>query len=136
MLRNAAVGAAVAVTAVLNYAWDRLVWPEDLQRAVMVALYKGEDLKTPEQLPYDIANVCACQDVREGTGHHTCLGERTGVLSDLQGGFREGRGTEDQIFVLNEIVAHRRSAEAPPSSPLLMSGKRTTECGGRGYGAS
>ena len=62
--------------------------------------------------------------------------ERTGVLSDLQGGFREGRGTEDQIFILNEIAAHRRERESPPSSPLLMSGKRTTECGGRGYGAS
>ena len=34
--------------------------------------------------------------------------ERTGALSDLQGGFRRDRETVDQIFILNEIVAHRR----------------------------
>ena len=31
-----------------------------------------------------------------------------GLLSDLQGGFREQRGTEDQIFILLEIIASRR----------------------------
>ena len=34
--------------------------------------------------------------------------ERTGVLSDLQGGFREDRGTVDQMFILREITASRR----------------------------
>ena len=34
--------------------------------------------------------------------------ERVGLLSDLQGGFRTGRGTVDQLFVLNEITAIRR----------------------------
>lgn len=34
--------------------------------------------------------------------------ERVGVLSDLQGGFRHGRGCLDQIFILNEILSKRR----------------------------
>ena len=34
--------------------------------------------------------------------------ERVGILSDLQGGFRAGRGTVDQLFILNEITAIRR----------------------------
>ena len=34
--------------------------------------------------------------------------ERVGCLSDLQGGFRSGRGTTDQMFILNEIVTSRK----------------------------
>ncbi len=36
--------------------------------------------------------------------------ERVGLLSDLQGGFRTGRGTVDQLFVLNEIRRERSLA--------------------------
>ena len=36
-----------------------------------------------------------------------------GVLSDLQGGFRAGRGTVDQIFVLNEIITSRLERGLP-----------------------
>jgi hypothetical protein len=35
-----------------------------------------------------------------------------GVLSDAQGGFRENRGTLDQIFVLNEIVAMQQEKKS------------------------
>jgi hypothetical protein len=42
--------------------------------------------------------------------------DRVGCLSDLQGGFRAGRGTEDQQFILNEIIAMR----AESSSPTFM----------------
>ncbi len=34
--------------------------------------------------------------------------ERVGLLSDLQGGFWAGRGTVDQLSILNEITAIRR----------------------------
>ena len=34
--------------------------------------------------------------------------ERVGLLSDLQGGFRTGRSTTDQIFILNEILTSRK----------------------------
>ncbi len=34
--------------------------------------------------------------------------ERVGLLSDLQGGFRPGRSTVDQIFCLKEITSLRR----------------------------
>ena len=39
--------------------------------------------------------------------------ERVGLLSDLQGGFRGGRCTVDQLFALNEITAIRREAGDP-----------------------
>ena len=39
--------------------------------------------------------------------------ERVGALSDLQGGFRIGRGCIDQLFLLNEITALRREQGLP-----------------------
>jgi hypothetical protein len=36
--------------------------------------------------------------------------EAAGVLEDEQGGFRRGRQTEDQPFILHEIVQDRRSS--------------------------
>ena len=38
---------------------------------------------------------------------------KTEHLSDLQGGFRGGRGTTDQIFILNEIVTSRKEQGLP-----------------------
>ena len=34
--------------------------------------------------------------------------EKTGALSDEQGGFRRNRGTPDQIFLLREILTERK----------------------------
>ena len=46
--------------------------------------------------------------------------ERVGALSDLQGGFRRGRGTLDQIFILNEVIAMKAEAGAPSFWRSLM----------------
>ena len=40
LLRHAGIGAAIALTALFNYFWRHQVWPEQLQRALLVALYK------------------------------------------------------------------------------------------------
>ena len=45
--------------------------------------------------------------------------DRVGALSDLQGGFREGRGTLDQIFILNEIVTSRTEASKPTFTTFI-----------------
>ena len=39
--------------------------------------------------------------------------ERTGAISDEQGGFRRSRGTPDQIFLLREIITSRKERGLP-----------------------
>src|SRR6185295_6762860 len=41
----------------------------------------------------------------------TSHSEKLGHLAEEQGGFRQGRGTMDQIFTLHEILAHRRECK-------------------------
>ena len=45
--------------------------------------------------------------------------ERVGTLSDLQGGFREGRGTLDQVYILNEIIASRKECGDPTFTAFI-----------------
>ena len=45
--------------------------------------------------------------------------ERVGAISDFQGGFREGRGTVDQIFILNEIVTSRSERQQPTFTTFI-----------------
>jgi hypothetical protein len=51
--------------------------------------------------------------------HVRAWSDRVGCLSDLQGGFRAGRGTEDQQFILNEIIAMRAEASSPTFMAFL-----------------
>ena len=49
LLQHAGIGAAVAITALYNYVWNHDVWPEKLQRAVMVALLR-EKTRRPRRV--------------------------------------------------------------------------------------
>ena len=93
-----------------NHVWVHGVWPVELQRAVMVALYKGEDSRTDPNSYRMLSQMSVIAKVFEKVldGRIRKWSERTDALSDLQGGFRGGRGTEDQMLILNEIAAHRR----------------------------
>ena len=110
LLRHAGIGAAIALAALFNYFWRHQVWPEQLQRALLAALYKGEDQRTDPNSYRLLSMMSVVSKVFEKVldNRIRVWGERTGVLSDLQGGFRTNRGTVDQLFILNEIVAHRR----------------------------
>ena len=111
MLRHAGVGVSVALTALYNHVWVHGVWPVELQRAVMVALYKGDDSRADPNSYRMLSQMSVIAKVFEKVldGRIRKWSERTGALSDLQGGFRGGRGTEDQMFILNEIAASKVS---------------------------
>jgi len=105
----------------------------------MVALYKGEDQRTDPNSYRLLSMMSVVSKVFEKVldNRIRVWGERTGVLSDLQGGFRTNRGTVDQLFILNEIVAHRReNGESTFLTFIDVSARRTTGCGAPAYGSS
>ena len=71
-------------------------WPKSWRIATLTSLYKNVG---SQSLP-KIFETVLDKRIRYWS-------ERVGCLSDLQGGFRGGRGTTDQIFILNEIVTSR-----------------------------
>ncbi len=95
-----------------NHAWRKLEWPADWQRAYFT-LFKGDG----SQLDPDNYRLLAISSVLVKLFEKILdrriqvWSERVGLLSDLQGGFRAGRGTVrrtvDQLFALNEITAIR-----------------------------
>ena len=98
------------MVSLFNLAWRRLEWPKDWQRAYFMPLYKGDG----SQLDPDNYRLLAISSVvmklfeKILDRRIQTWSERVGILSDLQGGFRAGRGTVDQLFILNEITAIRR----------------------------
>ena len=76
---------------------------------MMVALYKGEDSRSDPNNYRMITLMPVVAKLFEKVLDDRIRkwGERMGLLSDLQGGFREERCTVDQLFILQEITAHR-----------------------------
>jgi hypothetical protein len=110
MLKKAGRATEEALVSLFNLAWRRLEWPKDWQRAYFMPLYKGDG----SQLDPDNYRLLAISSVvmklfeKILDRRIQTWSERVGILSDLQGGFRAGRGTVDQLFILNEITAIRR----------------------------
>ena len=115
LIRHAGIGTEIALTELFNYMWEHLDWPPDLQEAYLVPLYKklGSRLDPGNFRMIAIQSVVAKlfekildRRLREWV-------ERAHGLSDLQGGSREGRGTLDQIFILDEVVSSRLERKLP-----------------------
>jgi hypothetical protein len=89
----------------------KLEWPADWQRAYFMPLFKGDgsqlDPDNYRQLAISSVVVKLFEKILD---RRIQVWERVGLLSDLQGGFRTGRGTVDQLFVLNEIRRERSLA--------------------------
>jgi hypothetical protein len=108
LIKLAGIAARVALAKLFNNVWNRLLWPAGWQLAFMIPLFKDSVKMDPNN--YRLLAIGAVVpkifekilDIRLRR-----YLERTGKLSDLQGGFRESRGTVDQIFILNEIVSKR-----------------------------
>ena len=115
LIRHAGIGTEMALTELFNYIWEHLDWPPDLQEAYLVPLYKklGSRLDPGNFRMIAIQSVVAKlfeklldRRLREWV-------ERAHGLSDLQGGFREGRGTLDQILILDEVASSRLERKLP-----------------------
>ena len=80
----------------------------------MVALYKGEDSKLDPGSYRMISLMPTVAKLFEKLLDERirAWGERVGLLSDLQGGFREERCTVDQIFLLIEITSHSERGQS------------------------
>ena len=118
LLKLAGLGLALALTELFNAIWSSLQWPEDWRTAFLVPLFKdGSKLDPLNYRMIALNSVMAKLFEKVLDMRIREWSERVGTLSDLQGGFREGRGTMDQVFILHEIVTRRLEKKAPT---LLM----------------
>ena len=110
LLHNMGIAAEMALVRVFNQVWSKQVWPDDWCRAYMLPLFKGDGsqldpsnyrLLSISSVPSKVFEKVLDARIQEWS-------ERVGLLTDLQGGFRGGRSTVDQLFALNEITAMRR----------------------------
>ena len=90
--RRRAVGTAmeVALVSLYNHAWRKLEWPADWQRAYFT-LFKGDGPGYYRLLAISSVVVKLFEKILDR--RIQVWSERVGLLSDLQGGFRAGRGT-------------------------------------------
>jgi hypothetical protein len=116
-LRPAALGGNSVVDSIVllfNYIFESEVWPARWSTGVIVPLHKGDSRLDPAN--YRPITLMAVMGKLFGSIINARLqdfSERTGSISDYQGGFRRGRGTNDQIFLLREILASRKERAMP-----------------------
>ena len=109
LIKLAGIGFEVTLTDIFNEIWRRGHWPLTWGVADLTPLHKKGDRLAPDNYRL-IANSSALPKVFERVLDRRIRewAERVGALSDLQGGFRDGRSTLDQILILKEIAAERR----------------------------
>ena len=96
-----------ALTLMFNYVFDKEVWPERWGSGVIFPLYKEDDRLEPGNYrPITLLSVVGKLFGLVIEKRLSDWSERTGAISDEQGGFRRGRGTPDQIFLLQEMVTY------------------------------
>ena len=109
-------------------AWKNERVPNDWMQGVVVPLYKDGD----ERDPMNYRGITLLSIV--GKVYNRVLGNRLmsfaergkmGIVEE-QGGFRPERGTEDQLFILTEVLRARTGR----TTYTLMSKKRMTRYGG------
>ena len=98
-----------ALTLLFNYVFSSGEWPERWGSGIIFPLYKeGSRLKPGNFRPITLLS---CVGKLFGSIVETRLSkwsEATGTITDHQGGFRQGRGAPDQIFLLREILSSRK----------------------------
>jgi hypothetical protein len=98
-----------ALTLLFNFIFEHEVWPERWSTGTIVPLHKHDSRLDPAN--YRPITLMAVVGKLFGTVINTRLqnfSESTGSISDEQGGFRRGRGTNDQVFILREVLASRK----------------------------
>jgi len=116
LLFNGGIALEMALVELFNFMWLNLVWPDNWRRAVLIPLYKGDGSKLDPTNSRMLAMMSVVAKLFEKVldVRLRLWSERVGMLSDLQGGFRAKRGTTDQMFILNEIIAMRFREQGLP----------------------
>jgi hypothetical protein len=96
----------LALTGLFNFLWQNSVWPDEWRMAILIPLFKDAGSRLEPSNHRMLAMMSVIAKLFE-TVLNTRLRNLNAWVSDLQGGFREGRGTLAQMFILNEIVAMR-----------------------------
>ena len=97
------------ITLMFNFMFEHGVWPERWGSGVIVPIHKHDSRLDPSN--YRPITLLSVLGKLFGRVINTRLAEFTEVtdsVCDEQGGFRRGRGTPDQVFLLREILASRK----------------------------
>ena len=115
MLLNGGVGLELALVKLFNHIWGTNSWPPDWQRAILVPLFKGEGSRLDPSDHRLLALMSTVAKTFEKILDNRLRrwSDRVGALSDLQGGFRAGRCTLDQVFTLSEIARMHKEKSIP-----------------------
>jgi hypothetical protein len=113
-----------------NFVFDNEVWPDRWGDGFIVPLHKHDSRLDPAN--YRPITLLAVVGKLFGSVINARLqdfSEATGSIADEQGGFRRKQSTADQIFILREVLASRKSAAYRPTQPTSTPGRPTTRCG-------
>ena len=103
-----------ALSLLFNYVFHNEVWPERWGSGIIFPLYKQDSRLEPENYrPITLLSVIGKLFGLVIDKRISDWSERNGVISDEQGGFRQARGTPDQIFLLREILSSRKERGLP-----------------------
>lgn len=103
-----------AITIFFNYVFDNECWPERWSSGVVFPLYKQGDRLDPSN--YRPITLLSSMGKLFGSIVENRLSSwatKHDKIADEQGGFRRGRGTRDQIFILREILSSRKERGLP-----------------------
>lgn len=83
--------------------------PTEWGTGLIVPVFKGKGCKLIPDNYRGITLLCVASKLYASILSNRLMvwAEKEGILADEQGGFRKGRGTVDQIFILTEIVRSR-----------------------------
>ena len=98
-----------ALVLMFNFVFDNEVWPERWGTGIIFPLHKHDSRLDPSNYrPITLLSVVGKLFGVVVNARLSAFSEATGTLSDEQGGFRPGRGTPDQVFLLREVLASRK----------------------------
>ena len=103
-----------AISLLFNYVFDREVWPERWGSGIVFPLYKQDSRLQPGNYrPITLLSAMGKLFGSVVENRLSTWSEKTGAIADEQGGFRRGRGTIDQLYLLKEIISSRKSQGLP-----------------------
>lgn len=108
---NTVVG---ALTLLFNYVFEQERWPKRWGSGIIFPLFKQDNRLEPGNYrPITLLSVVGKLFGSVIEKRLSDWSERTGAIVDEQGGFRRGRGTPDQIYLLREIISSRTERGLP-----------------------
>jgi len=109
MIKYGGAGMKKMLTRVFNILYDAEVWPEEWELGIITPVLKnGKATSLANYRNITVLSVVSKLFEMILNTRMTRWTEMGKKISDEQGGFRPGRGTPDQLFLLSEIWSERR----------------------------